>query len=320
MRKICLLLVCALAMPLFGQEPLLLINPFRETFIHFPSSTLPDKIVTIFLPEEKVPLRQKYPVVYVLGAAPAQAQAARTKLEQSGQKAIMVGINVTQKDEENISKLAAFISRELVPYIDTNYPTLDEAKYRVIAAQGAEGARAVAALLARKNLFGKAVLLHPGQEPIKWPALTSSRRMWVGGLRAEIAAVTPALQQAGLSYGAGFVTQLTEGNKLVESLPLDYILAPVEDVQVQRLDGQIIPRVLSLTHPSPLQLTLRVRLVNGTETDYIPDQMAISPLYLHWEPASGELTPIAGSVPGKVKISVFVDKLRWVGKIKLKMH
>ena len=57
-----------------------MIKPFRETFLNFPSDTLGKDalVVTVFLPEEKVPLRKDYPVLYVLGLGPKQAEEINT--------------------------------------------------------------------------------------------------------------------------------------------------------------------------------------------------------------------------------------------------
>ena len=113
----------------------MLINPGRETFLNFPSAIMGnDKTVTVFLPEPAIPLHKRYPVVYLLGAIPKEAPLVQQCLDRSNQKAILVGINFTEQDLADTDKIAAFISRELVPYIDVNYMTKDEPAWRGVAA------------------------------------------------------------------------------------------------------------------------------------------------------------------------------------------
>ena len=127
MKKLLFLLFLLFPTLAVCGEPLLLIHPGRETFLNFPSASVGnDKTVTVFLPEPAVPLRGRYPVIYLLGAGPDDAQAAQEKLDGSARKAILVGVNFTDAELADTDKIATFFSRELVPYIDTNYPTVDE--------------------------------------------------------------------------------------------------------------------------------------------------------------------------------------------------
>ena len=84
MKKLLFLLFLLFPTLAVCGEPLLLINPGRETFLNFPSASVGnDKTVTVFLPEPAVPLRGRYPVIYLLGAGPDDAQAAQEKLDGS---------------------------------------------------------------------------------------------------------------------------------------------------------------------------------------------------------------------------------------------
>lgn len=116
MKKYFLLLAALLsAHCVFAQvqvtEPLILINPWRETFLNFPSNTLPGKTVTFFLPEEKQPLQGRYPVVYVLGAIPKDAPAVFHFIQRANPKPLVVGINLTQEDLADAGRVTRFLRR-----------------------------------------------------------------------------------------------------------------------------------------------------------------------------------------------------------------
>ena len=51
-------------------------------------------------------------------------------------KALVVGINLTPEEMADAARVVRFFKRELIPYVDTNYPTLADASHRAVAAQG----------------------------------------------------------------------------------------------------------------------------------------------------------------------------------------
>lgn len=319
MKKLLALTVLLFSLPAFCGEPLMLINPSRETFINFPSAVLGnDKTVTVFLPEPAVPLRGKYPVVYLLGAGPKDAAAAQARLEASARKAILVGVNFDEKDLADTAKITAFFSRELVPYIDTNYPTVDDPSSRAVSSRGAAGAKALAALLARKNLFARAVIVDGGETPVSLAGSDRALRVLVAGKRSQAVVWQKTLEDMGLSYGPGFVTALGGDENLFSSLNLDYLFAPAQELAVKKLKGTVSPSVLYLEGEDKAKLSVSAQLANAMTFDYVPLSVRLSPPYLDWNAAAGELAPIPGAAAGKVKIGVFVDKKAFNGKIRLK--
>lgn len=319
MKKLFLLAALLLPTLAFCGEPLMLINPGRETFLNFPSAIMGnDKTVTVFLPEPAIPLHKRYPVVYLLGAIPKEAPLVQQCLDRSNQKAILVGINFTEQDLADTDKIAAFISRELVPYIDVNYMTKDEPAWRGVAALGPTGAKALAALLAKKELFTKAVILNGGTEPVSLAGADASLRTLIAGEQAQAAVWQQTLQDMNLHYGPDFVTVLGNFATLPEAVDLDYLFAPADELQVEKLKSQVEPDVLYLTEDVVARLSVKATLNNGRQFDYIPLSLRLSPPYLNWNAAEGTLSLISGAAAGKVKISASVDKKQFKDKIRLK--
>lgn len=318
MKKLFLFLGCFLTGVAFAAEPLMLIKPSREVFVNFPSAILPDKAVTVFLPEPSVPLTGKYPVVYILGAVPTDAPAAQEVLARAEKKAILVGLNVEDADMQDPARIVTFFTRELIPYIDTNYPTLSQPAYRMIAANGAQGAKVAAALLGRKKLFGGAAILHSGEQVPALSGMADTGRLLASGTRAEMAAWTAQLQEQGFVFGPGFLTRFTDKSSIFDMLDLDYLFAAPADLEVVKLNGEITPHALYATPKAHATLAVEAELANAMKADVVPLQLKMSPPYLEWEAATGHLEPLPGARPGKVKITLFVDKVTYKGKIKLK--
>ena len=101
MKKIILwMLLFAGCGNLFAQaeESRLIINPGRETFVHFPSTVLGNAYtVTFFLPERAVPLHSSYPVLVMLGLTPKHAELVKNFQQQN--KVLVVGVNLQILEE-----------------------------------------------------------------------------------------------------------------------------------------------------------------------------------------------------------------------------
>lgn len=318
MKKWIFLLACLMSLPAWCAEPLMLLNPGRETFLNFPSSVLPDKTITVFLPEATVPLHGKYPVVYLVGAGPKDAPAVQELLNKANHKAILVGINTTEEDLKNPETVTAFIAHELVPYIETNYVTLAESSSRAVAVSGAQGMKLLSSLLAKKELFARAFVLNGGEDAVSLAGASADLRLLGAGTRAELTVLWQTLQDTGRIYGPQAALQITDKTDLIGQLNLDYLFAPQADVKLVKLFGQLQPKNVFAASNATVTFTMQAQLANAMKFDYIPLSLHMSPPYLDWNAAQGVLRPIAGAAAGKVKISVVVDNIDFTAKLKLK--
>ncbi len=321
MRKILFMLalaVCA-APALFAQdEEIMLIKPGRETFAHFPSATLGNKhTLTVFLPEKFIPLKGSYPLAVLFGAGPKQAAQAEAFLQNN--KMIVAAVDFQDEDYADADKITRFVSRELVPYLETNYPVLPGEENRIIAARGEAGASAALALLKTPHLFGGISLASPGRalEQAQLPA--RSFRAFVTGTQAELASAQQTLEAAGLAYGPGFALEYTRDNDAYfDALPAAYFFAPAQNLTLARLTAQTGGDALVLGTEETVSVRFLARLKNGFAYDYVPASLRISPMYLAWDAATGSFSALPGAEAGTVKIRPVVDKPSFSIKIKLK--
>ncbi|MGN0017291.1 MAG: alpha/beta hydrolase-fold protein [Candidatus Avelusimicrobium sp.] len=307
------------ACPLFAQEEeIMIINPGRETFVHFPSAVLGNKhTLTVFLPETFVPLKGRYPLIVLMGAGPKQADEAAAYMERN--KAIVAAVNFEEADYAKREKIVRFVSRELLPYLETNYPVLPGAENRVIASRGTGGAVTAAALLQVPGVFGGAAFISPGDAWEKTTLPTTPFRAFVTGSQAELALAQQTLEKAGLAYGPGFVMEYASSSApWFGALRTDYLFAPAADLAVTRFKADVSGNELKLESADTVSLRVLARLKNGLTVDYVPSSLRISPMFLEWNAARGTLRALAGADAGTVKISPVVDKPSFSVKIKLK--
>lgn len=313
-----MLVFCLYACVGFAQDSRMLINPGRETFVDFPSKTLGwIKTMTVFLPEEAVPLKGTYPVVYVLGAGPKDAQEVKAFLDASAQKAIVVGVDLSDKDLKDVSSAVDFVAKELVPYTDTNYPTYAYPESRVIAGTGAQYAAVAAALLGKPGLFNNGMLALPGAEPVK-TAFPSKLRLLLRGSAEEIAAWQLYLDDNGFEYGRNFVCRLGDSRAFADNLPLTYFFGPAKDLAVRKAEAAVSAKTLSLEDEAGVAFTVKTVLQNGLEFDYLPASLRLSPPYLSWDASKGRLFVVSGAEAGTVKIHGLAGRAAFNAKIKLK--
>lgn len=307
------------ACPLFAQEEeIMIIKPGRETFAHFPSAVLGNKhTLTVFLPETFVPLKGRYPLIVLMGAGPKQADEAAAYMERN--KAIVAAVNFEEADYAEREKIVRFVSRELLPYLETNYPVLPGAENRVIASRGTGGAVTAAALLQTPGAFGGAAFISPGDAWEKTTLPATPFRVFVTGSQAELALAQQTLEKAGLAYGPGFAMEYaSSAAPWFGALRTDYLFAPAADLTVTRFKADVSGNELKLESADTVSLRVLARLKNGLTADYVPSSLRISPMFLEWNAARGTLRALAGADAGTVKIRPVVDKPSFSVKIKLK--
>lgn len=296
----------------------MIIKPGRETFAYFPSAAIGNNhTLTVFLPEPFVPLKGRYPLVVLLGAGPKQADEAALYMQHS--KAIVAAVDFKETDYAEAEKITRFVSRELIPYLETNYPVLPGTENRIIAARGPEGAAAALALLHLPEVFGGAALVSPANAWEKVPLPSKPLRVFVTGLQDELALAQQTLEKAGLAYGPGFALEYASpALPWFGALRADYLFAPAGELEVTRFKADVSGKELTLESDDTVSVRVLARLKNGLTLDYFPTALRISPMYLEWNALRGTLRALAGADAGTVKIRPVVDKPSFSVKIKLK--
>ena len=300
------------------EETLLFTHPGRETVVNFPSASLGNKYtVSFFLPEDFVPMSKSYPVVVMLGLVPKD-DASAVAAYQKNNPAIVVGINFTEEDyTQKSAQIKDFLTRELFPYLDTNYLTKTGPQNRILAVRG-EGAAAIALrAVNHPEVFGALALINPGNvwEQTALPLV----RTLVIGTQEELALAQAALERGGKTYGADFAMRYApQGSVWFDGVDTQYLWAPANQVAVKYLKADVSRKFISLAKTDEVALRVWAVLNNEGLFHYVPPTLRISPPFLFWDSQQGTLRPLSGATAGKVRIGNVVDKPAFAVKIRLK--
>ena len=301
------------------EESRLFIRPFRETFVNFPTSVLGTGVrLTVFLPEEKIPLSKQYPLVVFVGLPRNEVEVG----ESFAQKNEVIFAIVSWEDWATSAvrqpdKLDEFMRRELLPHLETNYPVIDEENARTLVVHGGETEGALLAL-AHPGTFGKAVFFSPKkfQSAGDFPSV---KRIYLEGTPAQLAVAQRTLETAGFEYGPGFaLRRIADEENPINRIDMDYLNAPAEQVKIKRLEAFTQLSKLPAQGDESTGLRVVAWLQNGRWFEYVPQQVRFSPPYLAWDALQGTITVLSGAQPGSVKIGSIVDKPKFSTKIKLK--
>ncbi len=310
--------VCLWASFLSAQEDgRIFIHPGRETFVHFPSSSLGNSYtVTFFLPEEFVPLSKNYPLVVLLGVTANQAEQVAAFQQKT--PAIVVGINFEEKDyTKHADKLVRFLTKELLPYVDTNYLTLADPEHRLLAVQGPLAAQIALRVTQNEHLFGALGLVSPGDTWKQIPA--QGVRTLVIGTQAELAHAQTMLENNARTYGPDFALRyISADDPWFSALNTSYLWAPSQAVQVKSLQAATSSGAVSLRAKTPIYLRVWAILQNKEVFHYVPSVIRMGPPYLTWDPAQGTLYPVPGAEKATVKLRNGTDNPNFLLKIRLK--
>lgn len=280
------------------------IHPYQEVFVNFPSEIIhSNKVLFIYLPEEKIPLSKNYPVIYLLQTDRSMNEAAKAFNAKSKNKAIIVGLNFSDQEISDTDKLASFFKRELIPYINANYPTLNEPAQRVVVSRGPVAAKLALAVISSPEVAFKAILVSPENIGLDALPLSKESRIFARGGRQGLADLQQMLTASGLQYGKNFAYQIGFYASVFDNLDTDYLFAAPQEVTVKKLSGKVKPSTLSLSEPGKAVFSARAVLNNGQQFDFIPNNFKISPMYLDWDAAAGTLAVIRGAEAGKVKLT-----------------
>lgn len=302
------------------EESRMFIHPFKEVFVNFPSQQLGVGVrLTVFLPEEKIPLVKSYPLVVFLGIPRSQVDLAKEIAVKENVLLALVSWEEWADFSKTAQEVGIFIQRELMPYLETNYPVKNGGAFRTLAANGARETQAVLEQLGHMEEIKSVVFVNPGVFEISADTPLQTIRFYVVGNQEELAYAQERLENAGLTYGPHFAMHYAKPNQnLLQALNFNYLNTLADQLEIMRLDAFTQKDSLLATGGAFTKLRVAAQLKNKYWFDYVPQTVRFSPPYLIWDAPQGTVEVVSGAHPGSVKIQSGVDKLKFSTKIKLK--
>ena len=311
-----ILLICPVAASAV-QDSRMFVTAGRETFFNFPSEELGNKYtLTVFLPTEIAPIHSHYPVVYFVGLDRSDLDAFHAFAKKN--QVFLVGLFIEPQELEMLAnKIPAFLIRELVPYIDTNYATQADPAGRILAARGEEASSIVLSVF-EKEIFGALSLQNPG-DALKKMVVRPHARVFIQGTQEELAVASHVFAAAGLQYGPQYALEYAAFDAgWLDGVNTAYLTAPAEQVLVKKVNLVLGGKTLPLEKGKSVSLQVYTTLKNGLKTVFIPQKLRVSPPYLDWQENMGMLRVRSGAQAGPVKVTVGVDKVENSAQIYLK--
>jgi hypothetical protein len=278
----------------------------EEVITRFPSQYLENRArFSVFLPEGYTDAQGRFPSFYILEREGSpQYERADFAANPAMAGAVVIVVSISGGGDA-----AAFLTRELLPYIDLNYKTDDTAQARTLLGADDMGLKIVEILASGGGASFKkafAALYSVTAMPQLGDGFAPDVKITAAGTLGNMARLQQLLEGKNLKFAqnftiAGAPCPPVEKCEIKPWAAYDYgwLNAPVAAV------AGIAPR-LSAGKISPdgsALLWLDVRFKGGFAASYIPQVLKFSPPFLAWDPAAAELSVIPGATTGKVRIS-----------------
>ena len=279
----------------------------EEVITRFPSKYLENRPrISVFLPEGYAAAQGRYLSFYLLEREGGPQYA----LSDFSANPAMAGAVVIAVSMSGGGDVWAFLSRELLPYIDLNYKTDDMAQARALLGADDMGVKITEILAAPAGAsFKKAfIALYASMAmPRLAGDFAHDVKIAAAGALGNMARWQQLLESKNLKFAQNFVIAGAPCPPTEECKPKSwaaYDYGWLKESGAAVVAG-IKPR-LSAAKISPADtalLWLDIKFKGGFAASYIPAALKFAPPFLAWDAAAAELSVIPGASAGKVKIS-----------------
>ncbi|MGB2578739.1 hypothetical protein AAIR98_000658 [Elusimicrobium simillimum] len=270
-KLLCVLALACVCLPANAEtqkEPFTqrVITDGNETaFMNFPSKHVAARHVRFVLPEGYTASVKRYPVVYVLG------ESDHKNIVKPAD-AVFVFITPHETDK-NISDFVKFLQEDLMPYTDVNYRTIDEPRYRMLAARGAAGAYLLEVYSAQRQINNLAFI---DAKSVPLPSLKAKGRVWLSGAKADVGAIVWQLPARGYVYGANMLYSFDTGNTFA-SIPVKQIFTLNADYLSDfKLSLTADFKAIPMSYEEGVELTANLKTKNGLNVNCLLTKANIS--------------------------------------------
>lgn len=288
----------------------------EDVILYFPSVYLPYKTkINVVFPKDYDTKNGRFCSVYTLGSGEMPKNAVKEFFPQEyADKCVFVNIRLNNIPSGDI--LEKFLSKELLPYIETNYKIEEASSFKTLMSGEKYSSAVLEVMPALSNYFGNfaGLFYHSTAVPEDLAGISPEVSVFEAGSVENIARLQALFEQSGLKFYKNFAFKIlnTESSKLPDLktvFDFDYIFnknlcKPVKAKAVFSADRA------SSTSEEPVSFWLTVKSKkNCGELNYIPSNFKTAPPFLSWDYDDVSFKVIYGAQPGKVKISGFIGEL-----------
>lgn len=208
-------------------------------------------------------------------------------------------ITVRIEDEED--NFTPFLTRELLPYVEVNYPISSMPQDRTLIAKNSFALNYLANLEELFEYLQNAVLGFDYSLSLPEIKAKKGLNLWASGPLEDMASLHIRLNQKGLSYLEDFAYVVTKKAQPVGTANLDFLFDK-EGRKVAKMIPHQQFKTLDLNNENiSSAFWLNLTAKNGYDLSYIPQEIRIAPPFLNWNKEQGLFEVISGAATGKIK-------------------
>lgn len=241
--------------------------------------------------------QERRPSLYIISDEEIDKAKIQEKYPAFYDKYVFVTVRV-EEEEDNFTP---FLTRELLPYVEMNYPVSSKPQERTLIAKNSFALNYLANLEELFEYLQNAVLGFDYSSPLPEIKAQKGLNLWASGPLEDMASLHIRLNQKGLSYLEDFAYVVTKKAQPVGTANLDFLFNKEGRKVVQTVPYQQF-KTLDLNNENiSSAFWLNLTAKNGYDLSYIPQQMRIAPPFLNWNKEQGLFEIIPGAVTGKIK-------------------
>ena len=268
----------------------------EEVITNFTSSYLVSAPkIHIVVPEDAG--QERIPSVYIISGEDIDKTKLKAKYPAFYNRFIFVTVQI--EDEEN--NFTLFLTRELLPYVEVNYPVSSNAEKRTLIAKDFFALNYLANLEELFEYIQNVVLGFDYSSPLPEIKAPKGLNLLAFGPLDNMASLHASLAKQGLVYLQDFAYNIVGNGQVHDVVNLDFLF----DKKGRKVN-KILPfqqfKELDLNTNINSAFWLNLTTKNGYELAYIPQKIRIAPPFLNWNRDQGVFEIIPGATAGKIKI------------------
>ena len=288
----------------------------EDVIVYFPSVYLPYKTkINVVFPKDYDTKNGRFCSVYTLGSGEMPKNAVKEFFPREyADKCVFVNIRLNNIPSGDM--LDQFLSKELLPYIETNYKIEEDKSFKTLMSGEKYSSAVLEVLPALSNYFGNfaGFFYHSTAVPDNLDGISADISFFAAGRAENIARLQFLFEQSGLKFYKNFAFKVVnvESSKMPDLKTVfnfEYIFnknlcKPVKAKPIFSTDKA------SSTSEEPVTFWLAVKSKKTCgDLNYIPSKFKIAPPFLSWDYEEVSFKIIYGAQPGKVKISGFAGDI-----------
>ena len=264
----------------------------EDVITNFPSDNLnTSPKIHIVLPTVKE--QNRYPSIFIVSAEEIDKAKIQERYPAFYGKYYFVTIRLEEGD------FAAFLTKDLLPYIEVNYPISEDAAGRTLIAKNSFALNYLANLKILSAHVKNAALGFDYSSPLPGIEAAKGLNLWAVGPVDNMAALHAVLAKQNLVYLQDFAYNITkDGAANYDNL--DFLFNK-EGRKITKITPYQQFKTLDLGRDYTSLFWLNLKAKSGYNLAYVPQDFRIAPPLLNWDREQAAFSIIPGAVEGKIK-------------------